>query len=182
MNKVIVALLFAAISIDVQAQNYLTRNGSASFFSHTALEDIKAQNNEVASVINKTTGDVQFKIAIKSFQFSKKAMQDHFNGRDYMDSEKFPKAMFKGKITNLSVVDFSKDGTYTVNVQGDLTIKNVTKNVSVVATITIKSGVMSAMSTFKIKRKDYDVIGESFVQKKIAEEIEINLQCTYEKQ
>jgi polyisoprenoid-binding protein YceI len=99
-----------------------------------------------------------------------------------MDSEKFPKAMFKGKITNLSVVDFSKDGTYTVNVQGDLTIKNVTKNVSVVATITIKSGVMSAMSTFKIKRKDYDVIGESFVQKKIAEEIEINLQCTYEKQ
>ena len=33
-----------------------------------------------------------------------------------------------------------------------------------------------------IKRKDYNVIGESFVQKKIAEEIHITVNCEYEKQ
>ncbi len=182
MKKIIVILLVVFATFNLHAQNYLTRNGSASFFSHTAVEDIKAQNNEVASVLNAATGDVQFKIAIKSFQFAKQAMQDHFNGADYMNSEKFPKASFKGKITNLSAVNFTKDGVYNITVQGDLNIKDVTKNISATATITVKGGVVSASSTFKVKRKDYNVVGESFVQKKIAEEIEISTNCSYQKQ
>lgn len=168
--------------MQANAQTFLTRNGSASFFSHTALEDIKAQNNEVASTINAATGDIQFKIAVKSFKFAKQAMQDHFNKDSYMDSEKFPKASFKGKITNLSAVNFGTDGAYKVTVQGDLTIKDVTKNITVNATITVKGSVVSASSTFIVKRKDFNVIGESFAQKKIAETIEINVNCTYEKQ
>lgn len=182
MKKVLSLLLCLGAMMQVQAQTYLTRNGSASFFSHTALEDIKAQNNEVASTINSATGEVQFKIAVKSFKFAKQAMQDHFNKADYMDSEKFPKAAFKGKITNLSAVNFGADGAYKVTVQGDLNMKDVTKNITVNATITVKNGIVSANSSFKVKRKDFNVIGESFTQKKIAEDIEITVSCTYEKQ
>lgn len=182
MKNVLSLALCLGLMIQSQAQTYLTRNGSASFFSHTALEDIKAQNNEVASTINATTGDVQFKIAVKSFKFAKQAMQDHFNKADYMDSEKFPKASFKGKITNLSSVNFGADGAYKVTVQGDLNIKDVTKNITVNATIIVKNGVVTATSSFKVKRKDFNVIGESFAQKKIAEEIEITVNCTYDKQ
>src|SRR4030095_12312503 len=104
-------------------QNYITRNGNVSFYSHTPLEDIKAQNNEAVSVLNPASGDIEFKVAIKSFHFPKTAMEEHFNDDDYMASEKYPKAGFKGKIPNISSVNFSKDGVYNVSVAGDLTIK-----------------------------------------------------------
>jgi len=164
-----------------KAQDYLTRNGNVSFYSHTALEDIKAQNNEAVSTLNSQTGDIEFKVAVKSFHFAKTAMEDHFNNSDYMNSEKYPKAGFKGKITNLSAVNFSQNGTYKVNVQGDLTMKATTKPVTAQATITVDNGTVSASCVFTVNRLDFDVIGEAFVQKKIAEQIEITVNCKYDK-
>mgnify|MGYP006165288759 CR=1 FL=1 len=97
MHTVSFILILCCSLLNLQAQeNYMTRNGQISFFSSTPLEDIKAINNEVASVINRKTGSVQFIILIKSFQFRKAAMQDHFNGKDYMDSDRYPKAELKG--------------------------------------------------------------------------------------
>jgi polyisoprenoid-binding protein YceI len=143
---------------------------------------VKAQNNETVSVLNATTGDVEFKIAVKSFHFQKTAMEDHFNNDDYMASEKYPKAGFKGKISNISAVNFSKDGVYNVSVAGDLTIRDVTKPVSAQGTITVKGQNIVVASTFNVKRRDYNVIGEAFVQKKISEDIQINVNCQYDKQ
>jgi polyisoprenoid-binding protein YceI len=164
------------------SQTYITRNGNISFSSHTALEDVEAENNEAVSVLNAATGDLEFKVAVKSFHFKKTAMEDHFNDDDYMASEKFPKAGFKGKITNISSVNFSKDGVYNVSVSGDLTIRDVTKPISADGTITVKEGNITVTSTFTIKRKEYNVIGEAFVQKKIGEDIQITVNCAYEKQ
>lgn len=169
------------ISFCANAQDYLTRNGSASFYSHTALEDVKANNNEVVSVLNSSTGAMDFKIAVKSFHFAKQAMEDHFNDADYMDSEKFPKAGFSGKIVNLSEVNFTKDGTYKVSVQGNLTIRDVTKPITAAGTITIKNGAVSAQSTFSVNRKEFHVYGQSFVQSKLADEIQVTINCQYEK-
>jgi len=159
------------------AQNYITRNGNISIYSHTPAEDIKAQNNEVAGVVNAATGSVELKLAIKSFHFAKTAMEEHFNKEDYMASEKYPKAGFKGKITDITAVDFSKNGKYNVSVTGDLTIRDVTKTITAPGTITVEDGAITITSTFNIKRKEYNVIGESFVQQKIAEEIQITVNC-----
>jgi len=108
-------------------------------------------------------------------------MEDHFNNPDYMDSEKYPKAGFKGKITNTSAVNFSQNGTYKVTVQGDLTIKATTKPVTAQATIVVDNGSVTATCVFNVNRKDFDVIGEAFVQKKIADQIEITANCKYDK-
>src|SRR5689334_16403378 len=127
----IVALIIGLVFIlDAKAQVFLTRNGNISFSSHTPLEDVNAENNEVASTLNPSTGAFEFKVAIKSFHFRKTAMEQHFGDADYMDAEKYPKASFSGKITNLSDVNFNTDGTYKVTVQGNLTIKDVTKPVT----------------------------------------------------
>mgnify|MGYP000983092258 CR=1 FL=1 len=180
MKHILCIILFYSAAFASHAQDYLTRNGNVSFFSHTSLEDIKASNNEVVSLLS-SAGNIDFKIAVKSFHFSKQAMEDHFNGADYMDSEKFPKASFGGKIVNISEVNFSKDGTYNVTVQGSITIKDITKPVTAKGTITISGGKATATATFSIKRKDFNVIGESFVQKKIAEDIQVTVNCAYEK-
>lgn len=182
MKKIFVSTLIIACTVTASfSQNYLTRNGNISFSSHTALEDVKAQNNEVVSTINSSAGDVEFRVAVKSFHFAKTAMEEHFNDDDYMASEKFPKAGFKGTINNISAVNFSKDGEYSVEVSGNLTIKDVTKPVTASGKITIKNGSVHVESSFSIQRKDYNVIGESFVQKKIGETIQITINCDYDK-
>lgn len=180
MKKII---LFFSVLLVLQghAQDYLTRNGSASIYSHTALEEVKAKNNEVVSVLNSATGQIDFKIAIKSFHFEKQAMEDHFNDPDYMDSEKFPKAGFTGKITNISDVNFTKDGSYKVIVQGNLTIRDVTKAITATGVIVVKGGTVSAQSVFSVNRKEYHVIGQAFVQSKLADDIQITIDCAYEK-
>lgn len=181
MKQIIFLAFVIFMGTSVKAQDYLTRSGNVSFFSHTDMEDIKALNTEAVSVLNSSTGDIEFKIAIKSFHFAKQAMEDHFNDENYMQSDKFPKAGFKGKITNISAVNFSKDGTYNVSVTGNLTIKDVTKSISVPATITIQNGKVIARATFKVKRKEYNVIGQSFAQSKISDDIEITVNCQYDK-
>ena len=180
-------LLFGAcfmmfVTTTCLAQNYITRNGNISIYSHTQAEDIKAQNNEVVSVVNASTGSVELKLAIKSFHFAKTAMEEHFNDDDYMASEKYPKAGFKGKITNITAVDFTKNGTYNVSVTGDLTIRDVTKTITIPGVITVADGSITITSTFNVKRKEYNVIGESFVQEKIGEEIQITVNCKCAKQ
>jgi polyisoprenoid-binding protein YceI len=179
--KILAFITSLVFIIHVNAQTYLTRNGSISFYSHTPLEDVNAENNEVASSLNTSTGAFEFKAAIKSFHFKKTAMEQHFGDEDYMDAEKYPKASFSGKINDLSSVNFEKDGTYKVNVQGNLTIKDVTKPISAEGTITVKNGVIIAQSNFDVNRKEYHVIGEAFVQKKIEDEIHLSVNCQYEK-
>lgn len=165
----------------MQAQdNYMTRNGQISFFSSTPLEDIKATNNEVASVINSKSGNIQFIVLIKSFQFKKAAMQEHFNGKDYMDSDQYPKAELKGKIVNISSVNFSKDGTYPVTVEGTLTMHGVTNSIKTNGTISVKAGAIISSAVFAIHLADYKISVPSIVSKKVAEKIEVTVNCNYQ--
>jgi len=136
--KILSVIILILASFNVNAQDYLTRNGSISIYSHTDLEDVKGNNNEVVSLFNSATGSFDFKVAIKSFHFVKAAMEDHFNDENYMETDKYPKAGFSGKISNMADVNFSKDGVYTVTVSGNLTIKDVTKPVTAKGTITVK--------------------------------------------
>ena len=182
MKKIIISYCICfIISFNVKAQDYLTRNANVEFFSHTAMEDVRAQNNEAVSILNSTTGDIEFKIAIKSFHFAQTSMEEHFNDENYMDSQKFPKAGFKGKITNIAAVNFTKNGTYNVTVAGNLTIKDVTKPITAQGTVTIKDGAVIAQSTFSVARKDYNIMGQSFVQNKLATNVSITVNCQYEK-
>lgn len=179
--KILISLFVVAFAVNALSQEYISRNGNISIYSHTPLEEVKAQNNEVVSVLNVATGSFQFKAAIKSFHFQKTAMEEHFNSDDYMASDKYPKAGFDGKIINITSIDFSKDGVYPVTVTGNLTIRDVTKSITVKGEITVHGGKASAHSVFTVKRKEYNVIGESFVQKKIAEDIQLTVNCQYDK-
>jgi polyisoprenoid-binding protein YceI len=97
-----------------------------------------------------------FQALIKSFHFDRALMEEHFN-ENYMESDKFPKSVFKGKISNLKNVDFSKNGTYNVTVEGDLTIHDVTNKISTQGTIEVVSGGINANSKFKIVPEDYKI-------------------------
>ncbi len=158
----------------VNAQKYMTRNGYIGFYSHTPLEDIKADNNQVAGVLDTETGDMVFQVLVKSFHFEKALMEEHFN-ENYMESEKFPKATFKGKITNLSSVNFAKNGSYDVTVDGDLTIRDVTNKISSKGTIEVMTGAINASSKFVIAPEDYSIKIPGVVREKIAKTLEVTV-------
>ncbi|MES2430075.1 MAG: YceI family protein [Bacteroidota bacterium] len=180
MKKVFFCLLVVLITnVNAYAQKYFTKNGYISFFSKAKLENIKADHNQVLSTLDIGTGDMQFSLLIKGFHFPKATMEEHFN-EDYMESDKYPKATFKGKITNLAQIDFTKDGTYNATVSGDLTMHGVTKkNFSTSGTITIKDGKISANSKFNVLLKDHNIKIPKVMASNIAETIEITVTCSY---
>ena len=182
MKRIIILLTIILIGINSSSfgQVYFTKNGRISFFSKASLENISADNNQVINVLNIETGVLEFSELNKAFHFPKAKMQDDFN-ENYMESNKYPKSTFKGNITDISNINSLKDGSYNVNVKGDLTIHGVSKNIITPATITIKDGKISATSSFKILLKDYNISIPTIVINKIAENIEITVSCNYEK-
>lgn len=135
MKKTIFTLAIAALvaittAFTTAESKLVSKNGHINFFSHTAVEDISADNYKVVSTLDIASGDVVFSVLMQSFEFEKAKMQQHYNSSKFLDTKTFPKAKFKGKITNLSGIDFSKEGTYDANVSGELTIHGVTTAVT----------------------------------------------------
>lgn len=176
LTLILIAITFTG---QLLAQKYLTRNGHISFFSSTPIEDIEAHNYQASSIIDTETGDIAFTLLIKGFQFEKALMQEHFNEK-YMESDKFPKATFKGTITNIEEVNLNEPGTYTVTVSGELTIHGVTKEVTSQATITHKEGKLIAKATFPVTVADYNITIPSVVRDNIAKVVEVSVDATYD--
>jgi polyisoprenoid-binding protein YceI len=174
MKKTALFFLFASLTSSVFAERFMTRTGKVTFFSSTPLENIEAINNETACAIDAGTGDLVFQVPVKSFKFEKALMQEHFN-ENYMESDKYPKAEFKGKIANPGAVNFSKDGRYDVTGTGKLTIHGVTRDVSAPGTITVQGGNITAVSKFKVRPNDYGIKIPGVVADKVAKEIEVSI-------
>ena len=135
-NLIFGLLFFIAVGMVQAQEKYLTNTGTIGFFSHTVLEDIKAESKNVASVIDVSTGELAVIIRIGDFQFAKKLMQEHFN-ENYLESETYPKARLVGNIVNNGEVNYKKNGSYPASVTGDLTIHGVTKEVTFDGTIEV---------------------------------------------
>lgn len=179
MKKSISTILLCLIGISGFTQTiYMTRNGQVSFFSKTSMENIDAINNEVNSMINAGTGDIVFSLLIKSFRFERALMEEHFN-ENYMESDKFPKSTFQGKITNLEKIDFTKDGTYPVIVAGDLTLHGIKKTIQVPGSLLIAKEKLTVSSTFTITLSDYEVTIPALVADKISKTLDIRVNCAY---
>jgi polyisoprenoid-binding protein YceI len=182
MKKSILLFIFLAANTAIFAQNiFFTKTAKVSLDATPAnpVEEIEATNNEASSFVNKETGDVVFAVLIKSFRFQKALMEEHFN-ENYMESNKFPKADFKGKILNLSKIDFSKDGEYQVEVEGTLTMHGVSKTVKAPVTFVVKAGKFSARSKFKLNLSDYGIERPAVVKDKINETATVSIDASYE--
>lgn len=166
-------LVLVANMLGASAQKYMTRTGKVTFFSTTPVENIEAVNNEAAAAVDAATGDVVFQVPIQSFKFEKSLMQEHFN-ENYMESDKFPKAIFKGSIGK-DAVNFAKDGNYPVTARGRLTIHGVTRDVVIPGTVTVKGGTLTTSSKFQVATADYGIKIPSLVESKIAKNIEVTI-------
>jgi len=174
-NMLLAALVM--LSLAASGQKYVTKNGSIRFNSDAPLEKIYAINNQVNAALDTETGDLAFKVLMKSFVFENALMQEHFN-ENYVESDTYPNATFIGKITNPGEIDFKKAATYETLVEGKLTIHGVTKSVKQNGTLTITDGKIMAISVFQILLADYDVKIPGAIAGKISETIDITVEVT----
>lgn len=180
-SRTLLILICSFLVQHVKAQDqYICRNGQVSFFSSTPIEDIKAINKKAASVLNIKTGALQFVVLIKNFEFRNSSMQAHFNEKEYMDSDQFPRAELKAAVTDLSRVDFNKDGTYQVIVEGTMNMHGVTNKVKLPGTINVKEGSISTTAVFTIRLADYKIAVPTIVFYKVAEKVEVSVNFSYQ--
>ncbi|GAB4492422.1 MAG: hypothetical protein OHK0019_14300 [Saprospiraceae bacterium] len=178
----IIAFVLAVVfAVPVQSQKLFTRDGVVSFDATAANspETIKAVNKSGTCVWDKSTGAVEMAVLVKGFLFEKALMQEHFN-ENYMESTKYPKATFTGKLDNSSAVDTGKDGTYKVNVNGTLTMHGVSKTVTAPVTFTVKGGKVSAAVNFSVALADYNISVPSVVADKVNKKVEISINVNLE--
>jgi polyisoprenoid-binding protein YceI len=155
-------------------KTYITKKASIKFYSKGPGEDIEATNTNVACSFNDKTGALKFTGLIRGFQFENELMQEHFNDKDYMHSELYPKTSFTGKIVLPANFSTEKDGNYNVSVEGPLTIKAVTNNTKVTGTITVTGKTITLKSVFKIKRANFNINIDE-----VAEELEITVIASF---
>ena len=178
--KPIILTAALALPFTLSAQErWTTRSGNVSFFSDTPMEKIEAHNNKLSSVLDVTTGEIVFVALVKSFEFEKALMQEHFN-ENYMESTQFPKATFKGKLEGVKPGDLKKAGTYEVSVTGEMNMHGVTKPVTTKGTIVVSpTGQVKASCDFSVKPEDYNIKIPGMVKDNIAKDIRIEVRLDY---
>ncbi|MEO6904192.1 MAG: YceI family protein [Bacteroidia bacterium] len=153
-TKQVLLITSVVLSQLLTAQIYIGKTCVISFSAPTPVEDIAAINSITKPLLNISTGDLQMKIVMTAFIFEKPLMQEHFN-ENYVESEKFPNAFFKGKINEK--IDFNTDGVYKVTATGKFTIHGVEQEKTIDGTITIMDKEIKLSSDFKITFADYKV-------------------------
>jgi len=146
-----------------------------SFFSDGVVEDIAAENAAAGSLFNTSTGELVFIVPIKDFKFQKSLMREHFNEK-YMETEKYPKAAFQGKLVGFNA---NAAGEQKVQAFGKLNMHGVTRDVNVQGLAESTNGKVTLKAKFTVKLKDYNIEIPSIVWKNIAEEIELKVDFTY---
>lgn len=173
-TTLILALVFAGGALF--AQKKTTTSATVNFDATTSLDALpKAENKTVVAALNTKTGAIAFEAIVKSFSFANPMMQEHFNSDKWLDSDKFPTSTFKGKITNLSTIDFSKDGTYPAEVAGDLMIHGITKPAAAKGSVIVSGKAVSATADFTIKLDEYGIKSKAIEGGKVTKEPKITV-------
>lgn len=176
MKKIIFLASLIIVTGISFAQKKTTTSGIVSFDATTSEDKYpKADNKTAIASIDTKKGTVAFEVVMKNFTFSNPKMQEHFNGASFLNSEKYPTANFKGNITNLPSINFMKDGTYSADVDGMLTIRGETKKVKTTSTLIVKGEVINATAAFTIKLDDYKITGSAITSGKVSNEPKITV-------
>lgn len=168
-----ISVLFLSCNLIAQ-EKIITKNGTITFeASVPSFEEVKAKNTSVSCVLNTKNGEIASLALIKGFKFKVALMEEHFN-ENYIESVKYPKATFKGKIENF---DFSKINTTFQNytIIGKLELHGKSKDISIVAKIKKNNDGVQIISNFLVNSDDFGIEIPNVVSKKVSKKVNVSL-------
>ncbi|MBR9999145.1 MAG: YceI family protein [Cyclobacteriaceae bacterium] len=188
MKKLSILMIISVVTLTLGAfksneSKWVSSKTHLKFFSTTPAEDIAANNFKAVSTIDQATGEVVFSVPMQSFEFEKALMQKHFNQEDFLDTRNHPKAKLTGKITNLSSINWEKEGKYDAEINGELTIKGVTKPIREKGTITVSDNMLKVDSKFNVTLADHGIAFEKGKPStNVAKTVEVTVVAEYQQQ
>lgn len=174
----LIAFFLISISGVANAQNrYKVVFPNVNFFAGTPLEDIDGTSDKLVGVLDAELNQFAFRIAMNSFQFPRALMQEHYN-ENYLETDKFPNADFKGLIEG--TVNWEESGIYEVFANGEFIIHGVAKTYKIPAIITVSDDKKLLKATFEIMLEDHDIKRPKIVMLKIAESATVTVEASLE--
>lgn len=174
MKQLFLTLLLFGVGLSY-SQIYMCHDGTTKFTSEAPLELIKAKSDKTAGVIDCTTKNVAFSVDIDSFDGFNSALQKEHFRENYMETEKYRSATFKGKI--IEDVDFTKNGTVTVRAKGNFNIHGAEKEKLVKVQVTVKNKEILVESKFEVLLEDHNIKIPKVVNQKIASVIMVEMKA-----
>lgn len=157
---------------------YRTQQGVITFKSDAPLELITAVSRKMEGVIDANALSFAFSVPVVSFVgFNNGLQQQHFY-ENYMETNKYPDATFSGKL--IEHIDLKMPGTYNVRAKGQLNIHGKTKERIIKVEIISTGETLKAKANFLVPLVDHQIEVPKIVNQKIAQEIQINVQGTFQ--
>ena len=172
-NIFLFGALLIALMTNAQTK-MITKTGKVTFeASVPAFEEVKAKNENVTCIINAQTGEIASLVLMKSFGFKVALMEEHFN-ENYIESDKYPKGTFKGKVENFDISKLTaaaKEFTIT----GKLELHGKLKAISIPAKIKKTKEGIEIISNFEVNSDDFNIEIPSVVSKKVSKKVNVTL-------
>lgn len=173
MKKIIGLIALAFLSFSLPTEKKLTKTGIITFeASMPSFEEVKAKNENVTCILNTTSGEIAALALMKGFRFKIALMEEHFN-ENYVESDTYPKATFKGKIENFDLNKLS--GTKEYVLKGKLEMHGKTNEIATKATLKKTNEILNLTSNFVVNIEDYNIKIPSVVSKKLSKQAKISL-------
>ncbi len=172
MKRMLLILLLTSSSLIFAQDKYSTKTGTIDFeASVPSFEEVKAQNENTSAILNTATGEFASLALMNAFRFKVALMEEHFN-ENYMESSKYPKAVFKGTIHDF---DLSKLTNSPANFRltGSMTVHGETKPLETMVQIYKKDSAIIIDAEFEVKPEDFKIEIPKVVSNKIAETINV---------
>lgn len=177
LKKLFILVLIVASTGAFGQGKFISKNAFVSFYSRTPMEDILGESNEAVSILNAETGEIGFQAIMTTFHFKRALMEEHFN-ENYMESNKFPKSKFNGKIQGFNK-DMLKGPVANIKIIGQLNIHGVEKTITIPGTLGLEDGKLVGTSKFKVTPEDYGITIPSLVRDKIGKEMDMTVKANY---
>lgn len=153
---------------------YIDKKGNLTFeASEELFEPVKATNASVTVILNTETNDIASLALIKSFRFKNSLMEEHFN-ENYIESETYPKATFKGKLLDFNFSDLTENITEVI-VDGKIELRGKEKQIRTTLKTKKSNDSIIIQGSFTVTPADFDIEIPSIVKNKIAKEIVVTL-------
>lgn len=167
-----VACAVVLLTTTAYAQKYSTRTGNIKFeASVPSFEEVAAENKSASAVLESSKGELAVLALMKGFRFKVALMEEHFN-ESYVESDKYPKATFKGKIEGFDAAKLTAEGK-TFSISGDLTLHGKTKKITDTAKISRNGDTITIIGSFEVKPADFEIEVPKVVSKKVADKVTI---------
>lgn len=175
-KSLLIFLILIVFSSGLNSEKIISRQGQVSFFSYTSVENIKAENNQVYSVINLEDGSIAVSMLMNAFIFEKALMREHFN-ESYIESDIYPKATFEGVIKEFNA---TIEGEQTKMIQGTFSMHGESKELEIKTKIENQNGNYILSGTFETLVEDYNINIPPLLAGNIAKNISVNFRFEYQ--